>query len=276
MQFRKTELRGLRLLLIPAFAMALVACGGGTAGDDVLTTDPNGDVDGDGTPNFEDVDQTGGLDANSNGIDDAFENFTEGDVNGNGIADFEDVALTGGDDLNSNGIDDAFETDAGGPPIGTVCDGSTQTDTDSSTSPWGDNCQLSVNGSPDHVESSYTRGVQRMLNCLGHPVVDDADFGPNTESAVMAFQTENPPLAVDGIVGAQTWATLQGVLVSQIFDANFDAFSVDEYDPDGDGLDNRLVECVGLIQFYQNINDLSWSLATTPGGTEMGPFSTGF
>ena len=113
MKFRKTKLRGLRLLLIPAFAMALVACGGGTAGDegldgdlDVLTTDPNGDVDGDGIPNFQDVDLTGGEDADINGVDDAFETVAggNGDIDNDGILDFEDVDQTGGTDANFNGI----------------------------------------------------------------------------------------------------------------------------------------------------------------------------
>lgn len=284
MKFRKTKLRGLRLLLIPAFAMALVACGGGTAGDegldgdlDVLTTDPNGDVDGDGIPNFQDVDLTGGEDADINGVDDAFETVAggNGDIDNDGILDFEDVDQTGGTDANFNGIDDSFEGDVT-TPVGAVCDGSTNgsTDTDSSTSDWGDNCQLFVGGT--HEESSYTRGVQRVLNCLGHPVADDADFGPNTESAVLAFQAENPPLTADGVVGPGTWRALQEVLEPLPFDANFNAFSVGPYDPDLDGVDNRTPGCEGLILFYQNVNDLSWRLATTPGGTAMGPFSTGF
>lgn len=280
MKCRTINMRSLRLLLIPAFATALIACGGSSGGvgddldpDDVLTTDPNGDVDGNGIPNFQDVLLTGGEDANFNGIDDAFETLTDGDVNGNGIADFEDVALTGGTDANFNGIDDAFETDA---PIGAVCDGSTNgsTDTDSSTADWGDNCQLFVGGT--HAQSSYTRGVQRVVNCLGHPVDDDADFGPNTESAVQAFQAENPPLTDDGIVGPGTWGALQDVLEPLVFDANFNAFSVGPYDPDLDGVDNRLPGCEGLILFYQNVNDGSWVMADEPGSTVMVPFSTGF
>ncbi len=285
MKFKKSKLRGLRLLLIPAFAMALVACGGGTGGDgdldgddlDVLTTDPNGDADGDGIPNFEDVDLTGGADADFDGVDDAFQGAVvdNGDLDNDGILDFEDVDQTGGTDANFNGIDDAFEGDVAAP-VDAVCDGSTNgsTDTDSSTSDWGDNCQLFVGGS--HEESSYTRGVQRVLNCLGHPVIDDADFGPNTESAVQAFQAENPPLTADGVVGPGTWGALQDVLEQLQFDANFDAFSVGPYDPDLDGIDNRTPGCEGSILFYRNVNDGSWLMAEEPASTVMVPFSTGF
>lgn len=42
----------------------------------------------------------------------------------------------------------------------------------------------------------------------------DGKFGPGTERAVKAFQKNNPPLQVDGIVGAQTWPRMRsrGVL----------------------------------------------------------------
>jgi len=110
-------------------------------------------------------------------------------------------------------------------------------------------------------------------------VADDADFGPLTESAVIAFQTENVGLTVDGLVGPETWGALQGTLESQIFDVDTDAFSVDFYDPDGDGLDNRLPECIGLILFFQDVEGgvgTSWSQAEDPGSTVAVPFSTGF
>jgi peptidoglycan hydrolase-like protein with peptidoglycan-binding domain len=55
--------------------------------------------------------------------------------------------------------------------------------------------------------------LQTMLNFVGglegttSELVVDGDFGPNTEQAVRGFQG-NENLAVDGIVGRQTWTAL--------------------------------------------------------------------
>jgi peptidoglycan hydrolase-like protein with peptidoglycan-binding domain len=55
--------------------------------------------------------------------------------------------------------------------------------------------------------------LQTMLNFVGglggttSELVVDGDFGPKTEQAVRGFQA-NENLAVDGIVGRQTWTAL--------------------------------------------------------------------
>ncbi|MES2155571.1 MAG: phage tail tip lysozyme [bacterium] len=53
--------------------------------------------------------------------------------------------------------------------------------------------------------------LQDALNGAGAqpPLVPDGDFGPKTLDAVLAFQTQRG-LVVDGIVGPQTWAALDG------------------------------------------------------------------
>ncbi len=53
--------------------------------------------------------------------------------------------------------------------------------------------------------SSYVKGIQAALNCLGYDAGQpDGIFGANTEAAVKAFQ-RNKGLTVDGIVGKQTY-----------------------------------------------------------------------
>ncbi len=291
---QRTKISMLRWVAVPAVTLALAACGGGSSGDDpidggddVVLTDPNGDVDGDGVPNFQDVDQTAGTDADFDGIDDAFQNPLEStdpnaDNDGDGVPNFQDVDFTNGPDEDFNGIDDDFQNTVVGGGGGEdpmvdlgPCEGTSGEDPDSVNDDWGDNCLLQEGNV--HAQSSYTRGVQRILNCLGYPVTDDADFGPLTTQAVIAFQSDNPPLAVDGIVGPQTWRALRDTMEFQPFDLDFDAYSVAFYDPDGDGVDNSI--CIGQILFYQFVDGTirgGWELAEEPGSTTRVPFGTGF
>lgn len=54
------------------------------------------------------------------------------------------------------------------------------------------------------------RAVQRLLTAHGHPMSADGVFGRVTTRAVTAFQTEHR-LAVDGIVGPDTWSALVNI-----------------------------------------------------------------
>jgi putative chitinase len=51
--------------------------------------------------------------------------------------------------------------------------------------------------------------LQRLLRKAGFPLAVDEDFGAATETAVMVLQRRRR-LAVDGIVGRDTWAALEG------------------------------------------------------------------
>ncbi len=51
------------------------------------------------------------------------------------------------------------------------------------------------------------RPLQQLLCARNHDVAVDGIFGPQTESAVKAFQTEKS-LGADGIVGPATWSRL--------------------------------------------------------------------
>ncbi|MCY7383394.1 MAG: peptidoglycan-binding protein [Microcoleus sp. CAN_BIN18] len=56
------------------------------------------------------------------------------------------------------------------------------------------------------------RYLQQSLVKKGYPVTTDGFFGPKTEQAVINFQKKNK-LAVDGIVGQQTWNKLGACVI---------------------------------------------------------------
>ena len=61
------------------------------------------------------------------------------------------------------------------------------------------------------AEGEQVKALQRMLWAMGHyNSYIDGDFGSKTDEAVRAFQKQKG-LAVDGIVGEQTWTALMGV-----------------------------------------------------------------
>ncbi|MPY44767.1 peptidoglycan-binding protein, partial [Streptomyces phyllanthi] len=82
------------------------------------------------------------------------------------------------------------------------------------TAPWISECtHYSGNGLTRRGNSGKrVLQVQCILTKRGYGVGSsgvDGEFGPGTESAVRSFQADKG-LAVDGIVGRETWVALRG------------------------------------------------------------------
>ena len=70
-------------------------------------------------------------------------------------------------------------------------------------SPW----PLTKQGDKQHPVQT----LQYLLRARGASLSADGDFGPLTDAAVRAFQLQKG-LAVDGIVGPQTWAAVVSIV----------------------------------------------------------------
>ena len=57
------------------------------------------------------------------------------------------------------------------------------------------------------------RQLQQALNKAGYSLDVDGGFGPRTQAAVLDYQKKNG-LAVDGVVGSETWGSLMGTAAS--------------------------------------------------------------
>lgn len=267
-----------RLLVAIFFAAFLASCSSSSSTDDSQmggNFDLDSDLDGDGDVDFADGDYDGNgivdnadLDFNGDGITDAND-----DRNGDGFVDFEDFDINGddvndaNDDTNGDGLINSSDVINLGP-----CEGLSGSDPNSSNNEWDDNCTLSA--SAPYKDSSYSRGIQRILWCqgfapVGQPLATFADgsYGPNTATAVTAFQN-SLGLDPDGIVGPDTWGALRDTLELLSTGTDYDTWGVNS------------VDCNGQAMFYQrldtNLQGISWEMAETPGSTNRVVFSTGF
>jgi len=227
----------------------LVACGGGS-----------GDGTGDGST-------AGTLDSGDNGLTDldlgGDDSGTETDTSA-GIIDPLIV------DSDGNGIPDDNE--------GLPCKGLGGSDPGSNNATWADNCFLQADINTDTAELDRSP----FYNSTSIDAFADGFFGPNTDTAVRAFQ-ESEELIVDGIVGPATWGRMQelvetadaSTLVLGDSDLIYDAYGVAPVAADS------LINCEQQTNFLGRFNtDASavdkyegWELSKTPGMNDPGSFS---
>ena len=259
MTTRRYAGNGARALLVGAMSATLVACGGSSG--DGAPPGGLGDSNGDG---IEDVDFDGdGIADDVNG--DGLEDF---DLNNDGIKDV---------DVDGNGIIDSEEGGDVGGGSELSCPGGGE-DADSSDDQWNNNCVLQRDLSGARAYTSYyTRGVQRILYCLGYGedateigAFADAQFGPTTERAVRAYQADEG-LTVDGAVGPETWGELRSELepIAETEDDADVAYYID------DSIDDP--GCGEQVQFYREFGEddfaTGWKIADNPGSAQRVEFS---
>ncbi|QTH63079.1 choice-of-anchor L domain-containing protein [Psychrosphaera ytuae] len=195
----------------------------------------NIDTDNDGILDAFDVDQTGGIDANNDGIDDNVSNALN-DQDGDGIPDFKDIDSdndglpdviemgSSGVDTDGDGIDDAFDVDQTG---GADANGD---GIDDALSPF--ERDFDGDGTPDYLDNdSDNDGVIDGIEAgVGDsPTYTDTD-GDGTPDAVDVDQTGGTDANQDGIDDAFTAVDTDGDGAPDYLDR----------DADGDGLPDAI------------------------------------
>jgi len=244
-----------KLITASALSAVLVACGGGTTDSQGLLTDGG------------ETDAGLGLDAGETD----FGNTDEGFVFGLPDADFD-------------GIPDQDEL--------LPCLGRGGSDPGSTNAEWTDNCYIEYEFSDSDTgtvyegpfyRSTYAKGIQYILYCREEAGANTQDawsdgiYGPNTQAAVIAFQTAEG-LAADGIVGPQTWNRMQTLVDTDntyiSTNGNYDAYGVAQVAAPDAALG---IDCTQQAHFYARTDDLAtivaWELAADPGSTAQGSFS---
>ena len=115
-----------------------------------------------------------------------------------------------------------------------------------------------------HASSHPVKTLQYLLRARGQQVVADGTFGPKTNAAVRSYQGEKH-LAVDGVVGPQTWGAL--VLVCKRGDQGDGVRAVqEEFDyRTGDPDHGFQVDGVFGLKTQEAVKDYQAALSNIPG-----------
>ncbi len=108
-------------------------------------------------------------------------------------------------------------------------------------------------------DNADVKELQKRLNSLGFvgedgkKLVEDGDFGSNTEYAVRMYQEQNG-LKVDGIVGENTWSSL-GLIFSQSLPKQGEPNSTGKlFNPDGSTKQERKYDSNGDAEYDDDYN----------------------
>lgn len=283
-----------RFLVLATLTTTLVACGG-SSGD---STDVDSqDLDNDGIPNDEDDDDDDDgildsidsfVDRDGDGFDDIIGeqdfdndgviNRLDFDADDDGIDDLEDPFV----DLNADGLDDLTGLAESEPDDGfeevtaeNQCGVEEGTDNSSVNPNWNDNCTIQREGTfgnGQFADSLYAVGVQRVSWCAGfdgnsvvasYTAFADGEYGPSSETSMQAYQSDRG-LVDDGVVGANTWASLETEITRLGDPGTFNAESV-AYDAYGFA-EGR---CAGIVLFYQEVTLNADGINSDLGGWEL-------
>ena len=234
------------------------------------------DSDGDGIDNAMDVDATGGVDANSDGIDDA---YVFPDTDADGIPDFRDL------DSDNDGLFDVSEggrpdTDADGLLDAGQTAGSAVTDTDSDGTPDFRDLDSDADGTNDVVEGGFAALDTNNDGRIDGPdadldgIPDSRDDSPNAFGSALDSDGDGVPDTIDldldndGIPNAADGSDdTDGDGLPNLNDLDsdgdgiLDAVEAGGSDPDGDGLVEPFVDVNG--------NGLADSVDPAAGGTSL-------
>ena len=203
------------------------------------------DSDGDGISDSYDVDVTGGIDANNDGIDDAVAAAGVTDSDGDGTPDFQDLdsdgdgipdALEGNIDTDTDGTPDYLDLDGDNDGIPDALEGSVDSDGDSIID------ALDLDSDNDGLYDLYELGVDDPANLdrdNDGRIDDSFAVGTNGLADVVETNTDSGTLYING-----------GIVVDTDGDGNPDYLDLDSdndgipdvsetgsgNDPDGDGL----------------------------------------
>ncbi|MPZ23731.1 MAG: hypothetical protein GEU28_09330 [Dehalococcoidia bacterium] len=91
---------------------------------------------------------------------------------------------------------------------------------------WGSNCRAGINPLQTDTCGNHVKGVQWIVHFQVAPTTVDGDFGTQTETRVEQYQDANL-LTIDGVVGLQTWTSMQDDLFQHGTSPGWTYFRID-------------------------------------------------